>query len=434
MILFMILKQRKLFAPRALISFLCGPFLVGVILLLLPNGFTTAFMSPIDEGAHMDYAIHLAHGQIPSWSSKFTQEELRIGACMGSFRSKPGDCALENRDPNLLPPNGWSYEAQQAPIGYIPAVIGWTVTNASSKAPQTQARILRLSNLFWLCLAGLLFSLVVFLSNYTFWQTFLAAILLGSNATIVNSYSYYTNDSAVLPMTILSILIFILTKKWMDSSRVPIKSALIMNFIIGVVLGLTKEVLIISPLIILVASVRSQRKDVNKTKNSLRIATAQTLGCGITFALYTASLDIFSKTKSSTVYSALLGFSTGKNPFPTIYRSLIQLPQVFLAELNSFSGWIILIFIIVLTLAVTKNQTFFGLTVKEIILSTLIVGGLSSIIFTLDLYFIGGYLFTAPVRYMISIISIMALVAPLGLEKVVGKVRNRKEKMRLNMS
>jgi hypothetical protein len=77
-------------------------------------------LSPIDEGAHLDYVIRTSRGEVPLLGDVFTQKGARITACKGiELRGLEVPSCDERRfEPSDFPAGGFQYEAQQPPLYY----------------------------------------------------------------------------------------------------------------------------------------------------------------------------------------------------------------------------------------------------------------------------------------------------------------------------
>ena len=90
----------------------------------------------LDEGAHYDYVVRLAHGDLPSPGDRYTQQTLRIISCVGEYGLSPHGCAAKHRNPALVP-DGYSYEAaQQPPLAYLPYLLTIRTDGSSQQALQ----------------------------------------------------------------------------------------------------------------------------------------------------------------------------------------------------------------------------------------------------------------------------------------------------------
>jgi hypothetical protein len=391
---------------------LAGSLFVGLIAFLIPSGFTTAPISPIDELAHIDYVIHLSHGNLPTYSTKYSQTALRISDCLGTNFSKAVGCESKYRNPNLYPPSGWSYEAQQSPLAYVPAALGWHFFKVELKTPQQQVRFLRLANLFWILLSMFFFLSLVKQYKYGNIQILAGAVLLVTNSWVVHSYSYFTNDASLLPMALFSMLALshsstLLVKRINLSTK-----GILLNLILGVILGLTKVVLILVPLTFWIANYSTSKAKRKFEFKNLGAPSIQVITCGISYLLYSQILNYFSQIKAATVFKALLGSWAGTNPLPTLERNLVRFPQLVNSPTNLLESWVVLLFIGLLAISLFTNPKVSNIYFRNLFRAVLVTFAIGSTIFTLELFFAGSYIAGMEYRYLIPLLSVLAISIP----------------------
>ena len=76
-------------------------------------------LSPIDEGAHLDYVTRIEHGGMPRLGQRLQPSTLRVTACAGfvlKVKLPPG--GVRTLTPQEFPGGGYQYEAQQPPTYY----------------------------------------------------------------------------------------------------------------------------------------------------------------------------------------------------------------------------------------------------------------------------------------------------------------------------
>ena len=111
-----------------------------------------------DEGAHFDYVVNLKNFTIPFWGTLESQDTLLIGDCLGRVGGKQGSCETKDRDPGNFAPGGFSYQAQQPPLGYFPYIFAET---KSTSPLDTLQEMRRLGIFFWSTLIALLVAFIV---------------------------------------------------------------------------------------------------------------------------------------------------------------------------------------------------------------------------------------------------------------------------------
>ena len=80
-------------------------------------------LSPIDEGAHLDYVTRIEQGSMPRLGQRLQPSTLRVTACAGFVLNvKLPPCDAHKLTPQEFPGGGYQYEAQQPPTYYAVTV------------------------------------------------------------------------------------------------------------------------------------------------------------------------------------------------------------------------------------------------------------------------------------------------------------------------
>jgi len=207
-------------------------------------------LSVFDERAHIDYVLRLAESGPPVWGDRLTPATVGIVAELCGDASD-GSCYVDkDLDPDSMWGSGYSYQAQQGPVGYL-----WYAAAANILiSPEVDA----LSKVVALRLAGSLGFLVI----ATLWGLTLSLLTtsrlaaLGStaifalNPLVFNGFSYVTNDGTALIVGMLSIFATALALLGSESSK---RLAVWLTPAIGVLIGLTKPTLVVVPSVVLLA-------------------------------------------------------------------------------------------------------------------------------------------------------------------------------------
>ena len=105
-----------------------GAFVLALLVCILAPGFLVVLhihenplLSPIDEGAHLDYVTRVEHGSIPRLGQRLQPSTLRVTACSGVALPGAGlpPCSSNRLVPQQFPGGGYSYESQQPPTYYV---------------------------------------------------------------------------------------------------------------------------------------------------------------------------------------------------------------------------------------------------------------------------------------------------------------------------
>ncbi len=403
------------------------PFLVAALLGLLLTGLPQllidheAALSPLDEGAHVDYAITLAGGHPPSWDSRYKQETLRIIDCAGTAFAPATDCSEHQRNALDYPPQGYSYEAQHTPLGYLPAAATWRLLDLPDRPPTAQLAALRLSNLAWIGLFILVFSIVVSRVTRSGRAAAGIAAVAFANPTAAASWSYLTNDAGAPLAGALAVLITVAfvsaerggtRRRWRWLALLAIAS--------GAALGLTKATFVVAPLALLVAWLLS-RGSVERALASpvSRLLGLQLASMGAAVVAYQLLLNLVSDTSSSTVLYAVLSISLADSfPWATTAHSVANGVQVFASRsvpdpLAYLTGALSLM---VLGAAAGAGGKVRGLSMRagHLLVGVAVAAVTMGLAWPTINYAMGGFDFQSQYRYLTPLIPVAAVAtAPL---------------------
>lgn len=264
-----------------------------------------------DEGAHFDYAEKLIQGHIPKWGSLYEQDTMLIADCLGNSLTKSvTNCASIQRSPQNYPPSGFSYEAQQPPLGYAPYALALKISkptdpkNLLDNTRDTGAVII-------LTVAGIALLGLAFLLRLGFTGTLLLSGLILLSPNSVHALSTVNNDAATLVVSIIFVASLVL------SESLKGKRAIALGIAIGIVLGLTKAFLILLPLsvafVIVAGEFWKHRQDLKQIraiwKNpDVKFSLTAALCSGLVAVGFTTWQQLRSPLPSQEVLNALLGF------------------------------------------------------------------------------------------------------------------------------
>jgi hypothetical protein len=152
-------------------------------------------LSPIDEGAHLDYVTRIEHGSMPRMGQRLQTSTLRVTVCAGIvLAAKLPPCDAHTLTPQEFPGGGYQYEAQQPPTYYavtVPFRLFFFDVVGVSDPDAT-----RLAGIMWL-VAGLLFLWAgARLLGLTPRVIGAAALLVGTAPVVVYESAIVTNDAA----------------------------------------------------------------------------------------------------------------------------------------------------------------------------------------------------------------------------------------------
>ena len=158
-----------------------------------------------DEVPHIDYVFRLADGSLTTWDDVYSQRTLGIADCLEEMSDNPQCVTGELRDPQERWPNGHSYEALQAPVGYLPFVVADFLTIDNGGDHYSQIRQLRLVNIgLWLIFAGA-WSLLIAQVTSRRLAAAAASVAVAVNPLLFDRFTYVTNDgTAIIAATAIS--------------------------------------------------------------------------------------------------------------------------------------------------------------------------------------------------------------------------------------
>ena len=289
-------------------------------------------LSIYDEVPHIDYTIRLADGQTTTWDDVYSQRTLGLADCLESASVDPQCIAEKLRDPQSRWPNGYSYEAHQAPLGYLPfALVELTIVDDQADHFSQIKRLRSTNLLLWIAFAGAWALLVTQATRHRL-AAAAASIVVGVNPLLVDRFTYVTNDGAaiIVATTAAAWLLFRL-RSWRSGG---VWTWLLPSLLFGVALGLTKPtaLIVLVPLALaaLVSHVIAHRPRVPGTW-WLSIAFMSVSGV-ISSTLYQAFVDARSTLDFETVLSVILP----RGPLGLADASFLRIGDV--SELITGSG------------------------------------------------------------------------------------------------
>jgi len=152
-------------------------------------------LSPIDEGAHLDYVTRIEHGSMPRLGQRLQPSTLRVTACAGFvLKVKLPPCDARRLTPQEFPGGGYQYEAQQPPTYYavtVPFRLFFFDVLGVSDPDAT-----RLVGILWLVGGLLLLWAAARLLGLTTSVIGAAVLLIGTAPLVVYESAIVTNDAA----------------------------------------------------------------------------------------------------------------------------------------------------------------------------------------------------------------------------------------------
>ena len=263
-------------------------------------------LSIYDEVPHVDYVLRLAGGNITTWDDVYSQRTLGLASCLEIRSSNPQCMTQRLRAPEERWPNGHSYEAWQAPLGYMPFVAVEVVAANAQANHFAQIRQLRLANVaVWLALSGVWTMLILQVTQRRL-PAAAASVVVALNPLLFDRFTYVTNDgmSIVAATGVAAWLLFSLRRPrgslWLTQ--------LLPSVILGTVLGLIKPtaMIVLVPIALAVALSRNLRTRTNTPLNWwVALAVMTVFGVASSFG-YQRIVDARSRLDHETVLSVIL--------------------------------------------------------------------------------------------------------------------------------
>lgn len=357
---------------------------------------------PLDEQAHLDYAVYLSQGHIPRWGDLYQPETVRMLDCLGIARTAPAPC-LTNTNPRVFPPAGYSYEAQQPPLGYL-AYLPFL----QSHAPPAQAlSAARRGGWLWMGIAVALLLAMAWVADMTLLQTTTVLALCELNPSAIRAAATVTNDSAALAAGALAIVVLQVARRRRSTLVIP-------ALVAGVVIGLLKSLFCVVPLAIVVGGLLAElpvRRDFTWRGLWRRrgCEVSMLAGAVVATAAFSVVQELRAATPPRVVLDALLGGRITAHPrWATLEGSVLNAFSVFQSPSRPlYTMWNLLVFGAVAGLAFNHSSS------KRRALPALAGGTLAALValglgFSLLDYFQGHFNFVIQARYVIAIVPLLA--------------------------
>ena len=412
-------RRRAVFGWSALLA----------LFLILAQMSTFSLPRPVagfDEVAHLDYAIQLGKGNLPTWDTVYSDELRRIGYCAGTLWTPSNDCSEQVGSLDSIFPSNHSYEAQHPPIGYLPAAMAWAMGVERVDDPVSQLALMRASNLFWAFAFILLVALLVSLLTRHLWVALAAVVFTATNPQLVGSLSYLTNDAAAPAIGCLLAISAVVAYR----TKAPVRlmsPVVILVVSVGLLSGLTKLTFAVVPLSFLIFAVLARRRNLAVLSATQIIALV-----GVNLA-YSSILAARSRLSASEVWAELLGFSAGMPFTPLevvnsaagtvgifldedlIWGPVRPTPTAYLA-LGLVSGAFFV-------LSLVRDRGTESLVPDQALIgrATVVAAIVSAVGWTLYMYSLGGYVWEFPPRYLIPLVPVMGIAA-MGAFRAYRKV------------
>jgi hypothetical protein len=372
-----------------------------------------------DEGAHYAYVASARDHHIPAWGDKLDQRMLRLIDCVGDGARSPGDCTRHHRDPKPYPAQGYSYEAQQPPLGYLPFV----ATARPNASPADAVASARRGGAVWTGATALVLVWLAAVEGLSLWAvTLLLATCLLSP---LHAYAAATvnNDAAGVFAGAVTLLVCSL-------SRRNGRPMVLIGLVVGVLTGLTKGLFVVAPCVLVLAGVigsppwrgeRDFRGWLRRFGRQNACAVAMSVGGALSFVGWLAVQNLRARRPSKVVLDALLSFThTDHFQFWTIVRgaqSQVSLLQPYWPDAPMHHLWNLTFFAVVIGLVFLGERLRSSAESRNLAIATL--GGLLAlaVVWPVISYLGGHYTGVAPARYGLPLLPFLSLAAIRALDR-----------------
>jgi hypothetical protein len=361
----------------------------------------------LDEGAHYDYVVQLSQGHLPRSGTRLTQQTLRMLSCVGGFNSPAHGCEVKHRNPEAVGAQGYNYEAiLQPPLAYLPYLL--TVDpNGSSQASLETARW---GGVIWSVVgAGLLIWVAWMLDLSLLELTGVLTICL-LNPVQTRAIASVTTDSGAIPAGAAVVATYLL-------SRRRHRPMVVVGLLVGLVVGFMKGLFVLAPLVVLMSLVFTDiaRRHLPTRRELLDrygCSAAMLIGATVSYAAWLLIQDARAIVPTSTVLHAVEGFSTTSHIRLTTVLNGVQAglsdlmayvpaPLYWIWDLAVYGSVAGLLFLRGPAARISQRATalaiFFGVAAL-------------ALVFPLTNFIEGHYDFSAPARYALPALPIIALL------------------------
>jgi hypothetical protein len=371
-----------------------------------------------DEGAHYDYVVALRDHRIPAWGDPLDQRTMRLADCLGYQVGNAGaDCSRRPRQPTAFPAGGYSYEAQQPPLGYIP----FLVTAKPNADPKVAIAKARHGGALWTAAgAVLLVALAAVEGLSLLGLTLLLATCLLSPVHIYAAATV-NNDAAGVAAGAFAWLVASTTSRFRSSTAVGI------GLSVGVLLVMIKGIFIVAPFVLVVATLIRERPW-TATRGAWRIMVRRNAGvigmlagAAVAFVAWIQIQNIRAHVPSSVVLEALLGFTrTDHLRLDSIrigLRGLTSMLVPYFGDSPTHYLWNLTFFAVVIGVVILKARSPEASDTRFLSIASMVGIATVSVGWTVISYLQGQYDGVATPRYGLCLLPLMAIVVVRSVQR-----------------
>jgi hypothetical protein len=316
-------------------------------------------------------------------------------------------------------PDGYSYEAQQPPLAYVP----YALTAEPSAAPATALAAARRGGIIWTAITAALLVALGLVTELTLLELAALLCICLLSPVAVHAWATVTNDSAGVAAGAIAVL---LVARATRTKRPMIWTGLIG----GLIIGLLKPTFLTAPAALLLggllaevaSSRRAGRRNLAELWRRHGCALMIVIGVGVSGAAWAKFQAWRAVVPSSVVLRALLGGQISATfPWHTVYRGIKKQFSLWLpyrvALLYAVCNFVL--YLAVAGTVISWSRRRLTAPVRWTALSVLI--GLITLPFVskLTLYSEGHYNFVTPARYALPMLPVMAMVLVRSLPRQI---------------
>jgi hypothetical protein len=372
-------------------------------------------LDALDEGAHYSYVVALRSGHLPAWGDALSPQERNFEDCLTAGANPPARCGRRPPSAKYYPGQGYDYEAQQPPLGYLP----YLLTANPQAAPVAALSAARQGGIIWVVISGALLLVLALLENLSLLA--LSGLLLTCLLNPVFTYSAATvnNDAAGIAAGAVALI------AWSWSRRRPGWS-LPLGIAAGVLVGLTKGQYIAVPLALVIAAIVEEGRGllswsgITGASRRHRCAVVMFTAAVVAFGGFSLVQGVRASVPSSQVLHALMGFSQVPTLQPNTLSQSILTSFTLFQPYYPFSAmnviWGVCAFGVLIGFwfldisSVAKRVR--GLSLG-ILVGTIGLAAGSSVVFFIQ----GHYNLAGPVRYEICLLPLIGFAIVTGCRR-----------------
>ena len=366
-----------------------------------------------DEAAHYAYVLALRSGHLPAFGDTLTVQDRKMADCLSAGVPPPAKCGKTPPSARHYAADGYDYEAQQPPLGYLPYV----ATADPGATPVDAIAAARTGGMIWVAISGGLLLALACLEELSLLAlaALLATCLLNPIFTL--AAATVNNDAAGVAAGAVALI------AWSWSRRRP-RWSLGLGLLAGVLLGLTKGILIVVPFALVIAAVVEEGRGL-VSWSGLWGASKRHL-CTITMLLATAAAyggfvllqDSRATVAPSAVLHALLGVSQTATVQPSTVSTGLSSSLSFFEPYYPYDAlnvlWDVCVLGVLVGVWAFKMPEAVGGRVRGVALGVLAGMVVLAVGWPVLVYIQGHYNYFSSVRYNVALLPLIAYVIVKG--------------------